>query len=93
MLGLRAAPNPFNPRTTIHLTLLVVARVHREVDHVRGRGVVTLLDEPRGGLGGRPAVAWSGLDDHDFSPLPSGTDRGQGAGWAHVVTARAWLVR
>lgn len=62
MLALEpAAPNPFNPRTTIGYSLAREARVRVTVLDVRGRIVAHLGDEVRGA--GRHEAVWEGRDD------------------------------
>ncbi len=54
------APNPFNPRTTIHFDLPRAGAVVLQVFDMRGRMVVTLVD---GDLpAGRHSVVWQGDD-------------------------------
>ncbi len=59
--GLRAAPNPFNPRTTITFELRGSARVSLWVLDVRGRAVRTLIEEAPYTAGAHEAV-WDGFD-------------------------------
>jgi hypothetical protein len=65
-----AAPNPFNPATTLHFSLPAAGHVELRVFDVQGRLVRTLID------GQRPAgdneVRWDGRD-HDGRQLASGT--------------------
>jgi hypothetical protein len=58
---LRAAPNPFNPSTTIHFTNPEDGPVHLWVSDLQGRRVRTLLAgfQQAGGI----AVDWDGLSD------------------------------
>ncbi len=58
---LRAAPNPFNPRTVFSFHLPRNGSVNLAVYDVRGRRVRRLLDETRGPGPGQ--VAWDGRDD------------------------------
>ena len=56
----RCAPNPFNPRTTITLTMASTARARLDIYDLRGRRVVRLVD---GVLdAGRHDVVWTGRD-------------------------------
>ena len=58
---LGAAPNPFNPRTTIHFALQEASHVRLSVHDLAGRLVRTLLD---GGLpAGAQQVNWDGCDE------------------------------
>ncbi len=67
---LRAAPNPFNPRTEIQFGLEQSGRVAVVVYDIRGQRVVTLMDEVRSaGLG---SVIWNGLD-HQGRQVATGT--------------------
>lgn len=59
-LDLRAAPNPFNPRTSIRFTLQNAADVRVTVHDLRGRSLRTLLDEAR--EAGTHTLAFDGRD-------------------------------
>ncbi len=67
-LALTAAPNPFNPRTELSLTVPTVSGCRLEIVDLRGRRIRTLID-------GRPPasgrVAWNGTD-HAGRSQPSG---------------------
>ncbi|MBD3222114.1 hypothetical protein GF314_12830, partial [bacterium] len=67
-LALTAAPNPFNPRTELRLTVPAASRCRLEIVDLRGRRIRTLVDgvAPRGGR-----VAWDGAD-HAGRAQPSG---------------------
>ncbi len=57
-----SAPNPFNPRTTVHYVVPSGGgRVQLRVFDLRGRAVRTLVDGPR--PAGPGSVAWNGTDD------------------------------
>ena len=57
-----AAPNPFNPSTTIAFDLPAAEPVSMRIFDPSGRLVRTLLaDDP--GLAGRNEVVWNGMDD------------------------------
>jgi len=56
-----AAPNPFNPQTTIAFALPTSARATLRIYDVSGRLVRTLLDEVR--PAGTNEVRWNGADD------------------------------
>jgi subtilisin family serine protease len=69
-LAVRAAPNPFNPRTTLALSLPRDGAVSVRIVDLRGRHVRTLLDgAPL--AAGRHTVSWDGTAD-DGRALPSG---------------------
>jgi len=69
-LRLAAYPNPFNPRTSLVLTLPRAGQVRLDVYDARGRLVRRLLE---GRLAdGVHDVSWQGRDDHGRA-LPSGT--------------------
>ncbi|MBN2170674.1 MAG: hypothetical protein JW819_05040 [Candidatus Krumholzibacteriota bacterium] len=57
-----AAPNPFNPKTTIHFSLPADAPVQLRIHDLRGRCVRTLIDGAPY-RAGRHQVLWDGLDD------------------------------
>lgn len=60
-LGLRAAPNPFNPATTIAFTLPAAGEMTVEVFDLRGQHVRTLLRARR--EAGPQRVTWDGRGD------------------------------
>jgi hypothetical protein len=66
---LDAAPNPFNPSTTLRFSLASAGRIRLTVHDVAGRRVATLVDDDRGP--GRYAVVWEGRDDMG-RPVASG---------------------
>lgn len=76
---LRAAPNPFNPRTRLFFSLDEGGAVCINIHDVAGRQVRTLLDENL--AAGEHAVRWNGLDD-------SGRSCASGLYLARVVTPR-----
>lgn len=89
-LDLRAAPNPFNPRTEIRFTLAHDARAVVSVHDLRGRTVRTLLDERR--EAGTHTMVFDGISD-DGRALPSGTYLVRAAAgglvsWTKVVLTR-----
>jgi hypothetical protein len=59
-LRLSAAPNPFNPKTTLSFDLPEAGHVELAIFDLSGRRVVTLLDEHRDA--GGVAVDWNGRD-------------------------------
>lgn len=65
-----AAPNPFNPRTTIAFSVAAPGRIRLEVYDVQGRRVRRLLDETRGP--GTGTADWDGRNDRG-QVVPSGT--------------------
>ena len=65
-----AAPNPFNPATTLHFSLPAAGHVELRVFDVQGRLVRTLVDGQR--AAGSNEVQWDGRD-HDGRQLASGT--------------------
>lgn len=62
---LRAAPNPFNPTTTLTFDLAQAGAVQLEVYAVDGRRVATLVSGERSA--GRHTAVWRGMDDADRS--------------------------
>jgi hypothetical protein len=61
-LALSVYPNPFNPRTTVSVTMPRAARATVEIFDARGARVATLLDDADLGAGTH-AIAWNGTDD------------------------------
>ncbi len=85
-----AAPNPFNPRTTIRYTLRGDGPVTLVVFDVQGRRVRTLVD---GAVpAGTHAVTWDGRDDVGAG-MPSGLYLVQLRSGRVVETRRMTLVR
>ncbi|MFN8549158.1 MAG: FlgD immunoglobulin-like domain containing protein [Candidatus Eisenbacteria bacterium] len=74
---LRAVPNPFNPRASIHYSLAERQPVAIEVFDVAGRRVRTLIDAVQDR--GPHVVVWEGDDDRGVA-LP------QGVYWAAMKT-------
>jgi hypothetical protein len=60
-LDLRAAPNPFNPRTTLSFELESAARVSLEIFDPAGRLMETVIDHRMMGSGGHK-LHWNGND-------------------------------
>ncbi|MBE0566150.1 MAG: right-handed parallel beta-helix repeat-containing protein [Krumholzibacteria bacterium] len=56
-----AAPNPFNPTTTLSYELAAPGHARLQVYDTAGRLIATLVDEQRGA--GRHEVVWNGRDD------------------------------
>ena len=67
---LHAAPNPFNPSTTITFTLSSERTVSLDILSPAGRTIRTLIGEERFSAGPHETI-WDGRDDHG-SNLPSG---------------------
>ncbi len=59
-LALSAAPNPFNPKTTLRFTLPEAGHAQLAIFDLSGRRVATLLDEPR--EAGEVVVEWKAKD-------------------------------
>jgi hypothetical protein len=89
-LPVSAAPNPFNPRTTIAFENARGGRVRIELFDLRGRALGVLLDEER--PAGRVELPWDGRDG-------AGRDVASGSYFARVEaggqagTARLTLLR
>ena len=86
-----AYPNPFNPRTSIPVTLDRAAAVSVEIFDLAGRRVRTLH---RGHLAaGDHVFAWHGVDDHG-SAVPSGVYLARaGDGHGRTVARRLTLAK
>lgn len=89
-LAVTAAPNPFNPRTTLRFVLPTDARVEVAVFDVKGRRVATLRDEHL--AAGAHEIPWMALDDRGRA-LPSGTYLARVRTGGQAATARIALVR
>ena len=76
-LRLAAAPNPFNPTTTIRFRLPEAGRVHCAVYDVRGKRIAVLADEARDA--GEHTITWSAAREVPsgvyFLVLEAGIDR------------------
>jgi hypothetical protein len=70
VVPLSAAPNPFNPRTTVRFTTPQAGPVSLDAHDLRGRLVRHLVDDVL--AAGSHEIAWDGRDDAG-RPLPSGT--------------------
>jgi hypothetical protein len=79
-LSISAAPNPFNPSTTISYRVPAAGRVSIRVYDVHGREVATLLDDEA--TAGAHTVAWTGRDH-------AGNEAGSGVYFARIVHAGA----
>ncbi len=87
--GVRAAPNPFNPRTTLHFSMPAAGRATAAIHDARGRRVRTLAaDLPAGPA----ALRWDGAGDQGRA-LPSGTYLVRVITASGVQTGRCQLVR
>jgi hypothetical protein len=86
-----AAPNPFNPATTISFELPAAAPVRLAIYDVAGRRVRLLVDG-RQHAAGKHSVIWNGRDDTGH-PMSSGTYfyRLEAGGWGE--TKRMTLVK
>ncbi len=80
MLPVVAAPNPFNPSTTLRFDVPRADHVRVEIFDLRGALVRSLLDEPR--PAGPAVLAWDGLDQ-------AGRPVGSGAYQARVTAGTA----
>ena len=89
--GLKASPNPLNPKTDISFDLQSRSRVALRVYDVSGKLVRTLVAgdvmDP-----GNCSVAWNGKDDRG-SPVASGTYIYRLQAGQSVVTTRMTLIR
>ncbi len=89
--GLKASPNPLNPRTDISFDLQSRSRVQLRVYDVSGKLVRTLVAgdvmDP-----GKRSVAWNGKDDRG-SPVASGAYIYRLQAGPSVVTNRMTLIR
>jgi hypothetical protein len=88
--NLAASPNPFNPTTTVSFDLDRRQHVDLAIYDLRGRRVVTLLDQACDA--GHHRVRWQGVDREGRS-VPSGTYVAQLATGAMVRSAKVALVR
>jgi hypothetical protein len=89
-LGLRAAPNPFNPRTEIRFATPAAGRAEVEIFDLRGKLVRTLLQGEQ--AAGEHRVTWDGLDDSG-SAVASGVYLVRAAAGASVAFTKAVLTR
>ena len=55
-------PNPFNPSTTINLSLSVASNLRVDIYNIKGQKVKTLLNEFK--PSGEHSIVWSGKDDN-----------------------------
>jgi len=67
--AIQVFPNPFNPRTTLHLDLAQDGHVQLRLFDLRGRCVRELMNESR--RAGHHQVSWDGCD-HSGRAMPSG---------------------
>jgi hypothetical protein len=89
-LVLMAAPNPFNPMTTLSFTLAQTAQAKLEIVRVDGRHVATLIDGRRGA--GSQSAVWRGRDDRG-SEVASGVYLARLQAEGAVRTQKLILVR
>ncbi len=87
---LRSYPNPFNPRTTLSLTVARAQHVNLVVFDVRGRLVARLLDEDV--PAGTHLVTWEGRDVQGRA-LPSGEYVARLVGDEGVSSTKVLLLR
>ena len=88
--AVRAAPNPFNPSTTLRFEVAAAGAVTVEVCDLRGRVVRTLADRVM--AAGPASIAWDGRDDRGAA-LPSGVylarvSAGAASGTTKLVLAK-----
>ena len=88
---LQAAPNPFNPQTTISFDLLSEMTVTLRVYDISGRLVDVLLGDQTA-QEGRNEVVWRGRDGQGRT-LPSGTYFYRLEAGGHVETKRMTLLK
>ena len=88
--GIMAAPNPFNPRTTITYTLMRSGEVEVSIHDLAGRRVAQLVSGWRGE--GTNSVVWNGCDDGGRA-LPSGSYLVRSRWGGGVQTSKLTLVR
>jgi len=89
-LELAAAPNPFNPATTLRFTLPTAGRAVLDVFDVAGRRVARLVDGER--TAGAHDVRWTAVD-HAGRSLPSGTYLVRLRAGTATATARLALLK
>jgi hypothetical protein len=85
-----AAPNPFNPRTTMRFTLSNAGHATLAIYDARGMEVVQLVDESL--AAGAHTIDWDGRDAHGAA-MPSGTYFCRLETAAGVQTRKAALIR
>ncbi len=89
-LELTAAPNPFNPATTLRFTLPTASHAVLDVFDVAGRRVARLVDGER--TAGAHDVRWTAVD-HAGRPLPSGAYLVRLRAGTATATARLALLK
>lgn len=89
--GLRAWPNPFNPRVDFAFTTAALARVDVSVHDARGR-LVRTLERERDLAAGAHVLGWDGRTDEGRGAA-SGAYFLRVSGGGETVTARVTLVR
>ena len=89
-LSMRACPNPFNPMTTVELSLSDGGAVELAIYDVSGRKVRSLLSGIRDA--GTCSVEWDGKDDSG-RPLASGVYLMRGLSEGHASTGKLVLAR
>jgi hypothetical protein len=91
LAGLTNAPNPFNPRTVVRLTLRAPATVSLDVFDLAGRRVRALVHEEALAAGPH-AWTWDGLDAAGAA-VASGTYVARASAGSETVTRSLALVR
>lgn len=89
-MSVQAAPNPFNPMTTITCRIANAGRASLEIVDLRGRHVITLVDEHR--PAGEHSVTWNGRNDRGVE-MPSGVYLSRLQAGGAVVHGRLTLIR
>jgi hypothetical protein len=89
-LSVAAAPNPFNPRTTLNYELPRAGQARLRIYSLDGRLVRTLVDERR--EPGLHQVAWNGVDDRG-SGVSSGTYLARLESAGEIRTTRLTLLK
>ena len=89
-LAALAAPNPFNPHTTLHVQLPTSAPVRLTLYNVAGQVVLTLVDTPL--EAGYHTFYWDGRDQHG-QPVTSGVYLYRLTAGPHVRVGKMALIR
>jgi hypothetical protein len=89
-VDLRAAPNPFNPATTLRFELAAAGAVRLEIYDVRGNRVATVAE--RSLSAGRHEIRWDATDP-DGRPLSSGLYLARLVTDAGTATTKLMLAR
>ena len=89
-LAARAAPNPFNPTTTLHVQLPASGPVRLTLYNVTGQVVLTLVDTAL--EAGYHTFYWDGRDQHGHS-VTSGVYLYRLSAGKHVLVGKMALIR